>query len=265
MQRFCVCSDVGSRHGTSERDRGLTEGIKAELAKRLPQRKTQRDKLAVLEATMLHARSANLVELAAGLPRDSDRWAWDINGFPGFWPMTWCAAIRSWNRSPARSWPGWPRPASRSATLDQTTAFDRHQILMLSVRWGERALPLAWRVEETGGAIGFATQQELPRWSPAGCLPIWGWCCSLTASTEPRDDPVVSRSRVGLSPAAQGQSPRPAGAQQRPRPAASLWPAATISKLSPSPASGLRPTSASFAIPDTPSPGSSPCQPSRDI
>ena len=23
MQRFCVCSDVGSRHGTSERDRGL--------------------------------------------------------------------------------------------------------------------------------------------------------------------------------------------------------------------------------------------------
>ena len=45
--------------------------------------------------------------------------------------------------------------------LDQTKASDRHQILMLSVRWGERALPLAWRVEETAGAIGFATQQEL--------------------------------------------------------------------------------------------------------
>jgi hypothetical protein len=43
------------------------EGIKAELAKRLPrQRKTQRDKLAVLVATMLHVRSTNLVELAAG-------------------------------------------------------------------------------------------------------------------------------------------------------------------------------------------------------
>src|ERR1700753_3789353 len=52
-----------------------TEGIKAELAKRLPkQRKTQRDKLAVLVATMLHVGSANLVELAAGLPRESDRW-----------------------------------------------------------------------------------------------------------------------------------------------------------------------------------------------
>ena len=52
-----------------------TEGIKAELAKRLPkQRETQRNKLAVLVATMLHVRSATLVELAAGLPRDSGRW-----------------------------------------------------------------------------------------------------------------------------------------------------------------------------------------------
>ena len=81
--------------------------------------------------------------------------------------MIWYAATRSWNRSPARSWPGWPRPALRQAQepipllLDQTKASDRRQILMLSVRWGERALPLAWRVEETGGAIGFATRQEL--------------------------------------------------------------------------------------------------------
>ena len=45
------------------------------MAQRLPrQRKTQRDKLAVLIATMLHVRSANLVEMAAGLPRASDRW-----------------------------------------------------------------------------------------------------------------------------------------------------------------------------------------------
>ncbi len=32
---------------------------------------------------------------------------------------------------------------------------------MLSVRWGERALPVAWRVEETNGAIGFAVQRDL--------------------------------------------------------------------------------------------------------
>jgi hypothetical protein len=55
---------------------------------------------------------------------------------------------------------------------DQTKASDRHHILMLSVRWGERALPLAGRVEETEGAIGFAMQQELlavvAGWRPEG-------------------------------------------------------------------------------------------------
>ncbi len=66
------------------------EGIKAELAQRLPrQRKTQQDKLAVLVATMLHVRSANLVELAAGLPRASDRWDMGFNEFRGFWPIAW--------------------------------------------------------------------------------------------------------------------------------------------------------------------------------
>jgi len=40
----------------------------------LGQRKTQRDKLSLLVATMLHVRSANLVELASGLPRPSHCW-----------------------------------------------------------------------------------------------------------------------------------------------------------------------------------------------
>ena len=37
------------------------------------QRKTQRNNLALLTATMLEVRSANLMDLAAGLPRDADR------------------------------------------------------------------------------------------------------------------------------------------------------------------------------------------------
>jgi hypothetical protein len=32
--------------------------------------------------------------------------------------------------------------------LDQSKVSDRHQVLMLALRHGERALPLAWRVEE---------------------------------------------------------------------------------------------------------------------
>ena len=140
-----------------------TEGIKAELAKRLPkQRKTQRDKLAVLVATMLHVRSANLVELAAGLPRESDRWDMGYQWISRFLAndLVCCDTVmepfaREILARLAET--GEPIPL----ILDQTTASDRHQILMLSVRWGERALPLAWRVEETEGAIGFATQQEL--------------------------------------------------------------------------------------------------------
>jgi hypothetical protein len=140
-----------------------TEGIKAELAKRLPkQRKTQRDKLAVLVATMLHVRSANLVELAAGLPRESDRWDMGYQWISRFLAndLVCCDTVmepfaREILARLAET--GKPIPL----ILDQTTASDRHQILMLSVRWGERALPLAWRVEETEGTIGFATQQEL--------------------------------------------------------------------------------------------------------
>jgi hypothetical protein len=45
--------------------------------------------------------------------------------------------------------------------LDQSKMSDRHQVLMLALRWGERALPLAWRVEATDGAIGFDTQKAL--------------------------------------------------------------------------------------------------------
>jgi len=125
-----------------------TEGIKAELAKRLPkQRKTQWDKRAVLVATMLHVRSANLVELAAGLPRESDRWDMGYQWISRFLAndLVCCDTVmepfaREILARLAET--GEPIPL----ILDQTTASDRHQILMLSVRWGERALPLVWEL-----------------------------------------------------------------------------------------------------------------------
>src|ERR1700748_3849232 len=139
------------------------EGIKAELAKRMPkQRKTQRDKLAVLVATMLHVRSANLVELAAGLPRESDRrdmgYQW-ISRFLANDLVCCDTVMESFAREilARLAETGEPIPL----ILDQTTASDRHQILMLSVRWGERALPLAWRGEGNAGALGFATPQQM--------------------------------------------------------------------------------------------------------
>jgi len=48
--------------------------VSAVLHDRLPwQRKTQRENLALLAATMLSERSANLMSLAAALPRPSER------------------------------------------------------------------------------------------------------------------------------------------------------------------------------------------------
>ena len=63
---------------------------------------------------------------------------------------------------------------------------------MLALRYGERALPLAWRVEATDGALGFDTQKALLQavapWIPAGAVvrlrgdrfygtaDLIGWC-----------------------------------------------------------------------------------------
>lgn len=139
------------------------DGIKAALKQRLPrQRKTQRDKLAVLVATMLPVGSATLVELAAGLPREAERWDRGYQWISRFLAhdLVGCDAVMEpFARAilGGRAHPTDPLPL----ILDQTQASDRPQILMLSVRWGERALPLAWRGAETEGAIGFATQKEL--------------------------------------------------------------------------------------------------------
>jgi hypothetical protein len=140
----------------------LAAGISADLQRRLPgQRKTQRDKLALLIATMLDARSANLMVLAASLPRCAERadmrYQWIARFIDN--PLVDCDAVMQ---------PFAREVLARAAAggrivliMDQTKASDRHQILMLSLRFGERALPLAWRVEVTDGAIGFAVQRRL--------------------------------------------------------------------------------------------------------
>src|ERR1700745_3307524 len=115
---------------------GWAEGIRAELPKRLPrQRKTQRDKLAVLVATMLHVRSANLVELAAGLPRASDRWdmgyQW-ISQFLANYLVCCDTVMEPFARESVARLTETEEPIP--LILDQTTASDRHQVLMLSVR-----------------------------------------------------------------------------------------------------------------------------------
>src|SRR5215204_406080 len=141
-------------------------GISGVLGERLPwQRKTQRENLALLVATMLSERSANLMALAAALPREPGRidmrYQWIVRVLAN--PLIACDAVMlPFAREVLAQAQAEARPGERvELILDQSRASERHQILMLALRWGERALPLAWRVEETLGSIGFTVQQQL--------------------------------------------------------------------------------------------------------
>src|SRR4051812_44468958 len=145
----------------------IADGFGAELKRRLPkQRKTQRTKLALLVATMLDVRSANLMELAAGLPREADRTGPSGNA-QRYMRYQWITRLLG---NPLVVSDEIMEPFSREVLeraaaggqpivliLDQSKMSDRHQVLMLALRWGERALPLAWRGAGTGGAVGVGT------------------------------------------------------------------------------------------------------------
>lgn len=143
--------------------KGLAEGIAAEFQRLLPQqRKTQRHNLSLLVATMLDVRSANPMDLAAGLPRDVDRldmryqWISRVLMNPLIDPD---AVMAPFAREVLCRLAGEGQPLV--LILDQSKLSDRHQVLMLAVRYGDRALPVLWRVEATEGAIGFAVQKAL--------------------------------------------------------------------------------------------------------
>src|SRR3954452_12631817 len=149
----------------------IAESLKSELKRRLPkQRKTQRTKLALLVSTMLDVRSANLMDLAARLPREADRTG-PLGNAQRYMRYKWIVRLlgNPLVVSDAIMEPFAREVLERAAVggqplvliLDQSKVSDRHQVLMLALRCGERALPLAWRVEETDGAIGFETQKAL--------------------------------------------------------------------------------------------------------
>ena len=148
-------------------------GVAEELRRRLPgQRKTQRESLALLVATMLDARSANLMELAAALPRPVERidmrYQWIVRVLAN--PHVDCDAVMApFAREVIERAAGAGRV---EVILDQSKLSDRHQVLMLALRFGERALPLAWRVEQTAGPIGLPQQcallDLLATWLPGG-------------------------------------------------------------------------------------------------
>src|SRR4051794_26546758 len=139
----------------------IADSISAELKQRLPrQRKTQREKLALLVATMLDVRSANLMDLAAGLPLQADRtdmryqWITRLLGNP---LVLSDEIMGPFAREVLEQAFGENKPVV--LIMDQSKLSDRHQVLMLAVRYGDRALPLAWRGGGAGGGGGVPPPQ----------------------------------------------------------------------------------------------------------
>src|SRR4051794_2173275 len=166
---------------------GITEiadSLSTELKRRLPnQRETQRTKLALLVATMLDVRSANLMELAAGLPRECDRtdmryqWISRLLGNP---LVISDAIMEPFSREVLERATADGQPLV--LILDQSKVSDRHQVLMLALRHGGRALPRAWRVGEARsgsplrGRCGTRSLPGCPRGPGSGC-----WAPASTA------------------------------------------------------------------------------------
>jgi hypothetical protein len=136
----------------------VAEDMRARLSR---QHKKQREGLALLVATMLDVRSANLMDLAASVPRAAERldmrYQW-ISRLLGNELIEVDAVMAPYGREILA------RLAADGRKLvlmiDQTQATAWHQVVMVAVRIGGRALPLAWRVKATQGAIGFAEQRE---------------------------------------------------------------------------------------------------------
>src|SRR5215210_909695 len=155
----------------------VAAAVGADLAARLPgQNKKQREGLALLIATALDVCDVNLIELAAALPRAAERldmrdqWISRLLGNP---PPCTDAPMAPFAREVLA------RAGAQTCTpvliIDQSQVNATPQMVRVSLRGGGRALPLAWRVKKTQGAIGFAEQraalQAVARLLPAGVRP----------------------------------------------------------------------------------------------
>jgi hypothetical protein len=116
------------------------------------------------------------MDLAAGLPLEADRtdmryqWITRLLGTP---LVISDAILEPFAREVLERAAAGGEPLS----LDQMS--ERHQVLMLALRWGERALPLAWRVEQARS--GSRSRDRCSGRSPPGCRNR----CGCWASTAP--------------------------------------------------------------------------------
>src|SRR4051794_17505820 len=180
----------------------------------------QRDKLALLVATMLQVRSANLMDVAACLPRPAERldsrYQW-IKRFLANTHVVSEAGMAPYGREVLT------RLSAQGQTvvllIDQTQVNERHQAVMVAVRLGGRALPLGSAPDLAGeGDPGRDRLCRAARGAPGGRSPSApGHPAGADGGSvlrQPRPDRLVLRAGVGLAAAAQAE---PTGIRARRR------------------------------------------------
>ena len=140
----------------------LAKTIGADPLARLPwENKRQREGLAPLAATAPHVLGVDLDDLAAAAPREAERldmrYRW-IGRILGNDLIEVDEAMAPFGREVLAGSGAGGR--TLVAMIDQNKANDAHRMIMVSLRVGERALPLAWRMKKTQGAIGFRERKE---------------------------------------------------------------------------------------------------------
>lgn len=150
----------------------LSEEIAQGLRRAHPRlRKTLIRKLAVCIAAVIQTQTANTAAWAAVLPLETERadmrlqWIARLLGNLGLHSMEIMAPFAQHRLHEAAA-----HGQTIVLCMDQTDLGERFAILMLSVRVGDRALPLAWAVEKGAANLGFEAQRTLLE-RVAGWLP----------------------------------------------------------------------------------------------
>lgn len=154
----------------------LAEAIEQGLKETLPHvRKTVLRKLPLAIAAIMEAQTANTQEIANRLPLDLDRL--DMR-------EQWLRRLLSSDQVvPEEIMEPYVRQILRESSengqvlqlsMDQTDIGHRFAILVVSIRVGDRALPLVWHIEAGAANIGFSGQEvlleKLLAWIPKGAV-----------------------------------------------------------------------------------------------
>ena len=128
-------------------------------------------------------------------------------------PLT-IAALTLLEQFPSARWlsdllagaPGMNKSRAKHLQMDQSHINDWNEVLMLSVRLRNRAVPVAWRVRATQGNIGFFVQKELSTACAPFCPKRFRHARRRQIIWNGEAHQLVSKGRLVLSHSPQGQS-----------------------------------------------------------